>query len=63
MHPSMHTDRQEPRIAHILVPATSLDFTQHLWMSEEPAEKVSPHSAHREEQADWLRMQQVTAAM
>lgn len=32
-------------------------------MSEEPAEKVSPHSAHREEQADRLRMQQVTAAM
>lgn len=28
-----------------------------------PKQQLSPHSAHTEEQADWLEMQQVTAAM
>lgn len=28
-----------------------------------PKQELSPHSAHTEEQADWLEMQQVTAAM
>lgn len=61
--PSMHTDTREPGSAQIFVSPTShFDATKRVWTSEGPTEEASPHSAHREEQADRLRMQQVTAA-
>lgn len=66
MHPQLqtheHTDMSASYCLFVYI-GKPLNSVCCAYYEDLPKQELSPHSAHTEEQADWLEMQQVTAAM
>lgn len=66
MHPQLqtheHTDMSASYCLFVYI-GKPLNIVCCAYYEDLPKQELSPHSAHKEEQADWLEMQQVTAAM